>query len=104
MYRRNELVGYHVESVGGPTGTVDPATRHARDQYLVVNAALWPFRHLVVVPAGAVNCVDANHRRVWVERDRDAVRAAPTFDPARYGRAEHGNQREGEHHGSATRT
>ncbi len=91
MYRRNELVGYHVDAVGGPTGTVDPATREARDQYLVINARRWPFRHLVVVPAAAVNCVDTRGHRLWVERDRDAVRAAPAFDEVRHGRVAHSN-------------
>jgi hypothetical protein len=82
----DELVGYQVESLGGPTGRIDTATRNADDRYLVVRTGRWPRQHRVVVPAGAINCVDRRQRTLWVERDRDDVRNGPTFDQSRHGR------------------
>jgi hypothetical protein len=84
---REALVGFQVECVGGTTGRVDAATRSADDAYLVVQVGHWPSRHRVVVPAGAVNCVDVQRRRLWIERDRNSVRNAPTFQEDRHGRS-----------------
>jgi hypothetical protein len=81
----DELVGFRVEAVGGPTGKVDPVTRRAKDRYLVIRTGRWPSWNRVVVPAGAVNCVDQQRRRLWVERDREQVRTAPAFSEARHG-------------------
>jgi hypothetical protein len=83
---REALVGFQVGCVGGTTGTVDPATRRADDAYLVVRTGHWPSWRRVVVPAGAVNCVDVQRRRLWIERDRDSVRNAPAFDEDRHAR------------------
>jgi hypothetical protein len=80
----DDLVGFQVEAVGGPTGKVDPVTRRADDRYLVIRTGRWPSWHRVVVPAGAVNCVDPQRKRLWVERDRDQVRNAPAFDESRH--------------------
>jgi hypothetical protein len=82
----DDLVGFRVEAVGGSTGTVDPVTRRAEDRYLVIRTGRWPSWNRVVVPAGAVNCVDQQRRRLWVERDRDQVHNAPAFSEARHGR------------------
>jgi hypothetical protein len=73
---RDDLIGFHVETVGGPTGRIEAATRDANERYLVVRTGHWPMRHRVVVPAGAINCVDRRRRTLWVERDRDDVRIA----------------------------
>jgi hypothetical protein len=81
----DDLVGFQVEAVGGSSGKVDPVTRRADDRYLVVRTGRWPSWHRVVVPAGAVNCVDPQRRRLWVERDRDQVRSAPAFNESRHG-------------------
>ena len=81
----NELIGFGVRAAAGFTGTVDPVTRRADDRYLVVRTGRWPSRHRIVVPAGAINCVDPQRRRLWVERDRDQIRTAPAFDEARHG-------------------
>jgi hypothetical protein len=82
----DDLVGYHVESLGGPTGRIDTATRDADSRYLVVRTGRWPWRHRVVVPAGAINCIDRRRRTLWVERNRDDVRDGPAFDEAKHGR------------------
>lgn len=68
---RDELVGYRVESSGGPTGHIDSATRDTDERYLVVRTSRWPVQRCVVVPAGAINCIDPQRRTLWVERDRD---------------------------------
>ena len=83
---RDDLIGFHVESLGGPTGRIDVATRDANERYLVVRTGRWPVQHRVVVPAGAINCVDRRSQTLWVERDRDDVRNGPAFDEARHGR------------------
>jgi hypothetical protein len=82
----DELVGFRVEAVGGSTGTVDALTRRADDRYLVVRTSRWPKSHRVVIPAGAVNCVDPQRRRLWVERDRDQIRTAAAFAEDRHGK------------------
>jgi hypothetical protein len=82
---RDDLVGFHVESLGGPTGRIDAATRDASERYLVVRTGRWPVQHRVIVPAGAINCIDRRGRTLWVERDRDDIRNGPAFDEARHG-------------------
>jgi hypothetical protein len=83
--RRDDLIGYHVESVGGSTGRIDAVTRAANERYLVIRTGRWPVRHRVVVPAGAINCIDPRRRTLWVERDRNDVRNGPAFDETRHG-------------------
>jgi hypothetical protein len=83
---RDDLIGYQVESVGGTAGSVDETTRDTDERYLVVRTGRWPRQRRVVVPVAAINCVDSRRRQLWVERDRDAVRAAPLFEHAFEGR------------------
>lgn len=83
---RDDLIDYRVESFGGPTGRIDAATRHADERYLVVRTSRWPVLRRVVVPAGAINCIDPQRRTLWVERDRDEVRNGPAFDEGRHAR------------------
>lgn len=52
----------------------------------MVRTGRWPVQHRVVVPAGAINCIDRRGRTLWVERDRDDIRNSPAFDEARHGR------------------
>ncbi len=81
--RRTDLIGYTVGAVGGDVGFVDPATADVSPRDLVVRIGRWPVRQQVVVPAGAVNCVDHQSRRVCLQGDRKMVNAAPRLDPGR---------------------
>ena len=83
LKQRTDLIGYTVGVVGGDVGTVDPATADADRADLVLRVGRRGFRRKVVVPAGAINCVDHASRRAYLQGNKEMVNAAPLLDPAR---------------------
>ncbi len=41
-----------------------------------------------VLPAGAMDRIDADERKVFVERSKDEIKGAPEYDPDRWERGE----------------
>lgn len=87
--RRTDLVGYTVGVVGGCVGTVDPATADADPEDLVIRTRRRGFCRKVVVPAGAINCVDHESRCICLQGDREMVNNAPHLDPSRRATSHH---------------
>jgi uncharacterized protein DUF2795 len=75
-----DLTGYGVEAVDGSIGTVDEATSHAGENYLVVDTGPWIFGKRVLLPAGVVDRIDAEEARLFVNRTRDEIKNAPEYD------------------------
>jgi len=46
----------------------------------VVDTGPWFFGRKVMLPAGTVNHVDHDERKVHVDRSKDQIKAAPEFD------------------------
>jgi len=75
-----DLVGYKVEATDGHIGKVDVASNEVNASYLVVDTGPWIFGKKVMLPAGVVNHVDHDDRKVYVDRSKDQIKAAPEFD------------------------
>jgi len=79
-----DLAGFTVETRDGVVGHVDRATRDVDRSYLVIDAGTaMPLGRRVVLPAGVVDTVDLDDRRVSVSVGRDDILSAPEFDPDR---------------------
>jgi hypothetical protein len=78
------LVGYHVEATDGGIGKIDEASQATGASYLVVDTGPWIFGRKVLLPAGTVTRIDHTDRKVYVDRTKAQVKAAPEFDPDMY--------------------
>ncbi|MFC7547558.1 PRC-barrel domain-containing protein [Plantactinospora sp. GCM10030261] len=75
-----DLVGYHVEATDGGIGKVDSASQEVDASYLVVDTGPWIFGKKVMVPAGMVDRVNHDDQKVYVDRTKDQIKAAPELD------------------------
>ena len=98
-----DLDGYEVEAKDGSIGTVDEDTNEVGRSYLIVDTGPWIFGRRALLPAGVIERVDHNNRRVHVNRTRDEVRRAPEYDPAA-GFSTAYRQRIGTHYGTGAAT
>jgi hypothetical protein len=76
-----DIVGYRVEAVDGHIGKIDEASTIVGDSYLVVDTGPWIFGKKVLLPAGTVNNVDPEGKRVYVDRTKQQIKDSPEFDP-----------------------
>jgi hypothetical protein len=76
-----DLTGYSVEAVDGDIGHVDDATDELLgSSYLVVDTGPWIFGRKVLLPAGVVERIDTVEHKVYVDRTKDQIKAAPEYD------------------------
>jgi hypothetical protein len=79
-----DLTGFAVETRDGVIGRVDRATRDVARSYLVIDPGpAMPLGRRVVLPAGMVDTVDLDDRRLSVSVGRNEILSAPEFDPDR---------------------
>jgi hypothetical protein len=79
-----DLTGFTVEARDGAIGRVDRATRDVASSYLVIDPGpAMPLGRRVVLPAGLVDTVDLDDRRLAVSVGRNEILSAPEYDPAR---------------------
>lgn len=79
------VVGYHIHATDGEVGHVesfliDDETWAIR--YLVVNTSNWWLGHKVLIAPRWIGGVDWSDEAVTVDLSRDAVKAAPAYDPS----------------------
>ncbi|MEJ3744253.1 PRC-barrel domain containing protein [Actinomycetes bacterium KLBMP 9797] len=79
-----DLVGYKVEATDGGIGKVDRCSYEVSSSYLVVDTGPWIFGKKVMLPAGVVNHVDHDDRKVYVDRSKHEIKSAPEFDENTY--------------------
>jgi hypothetical protein len=77
-----DLVGYQVEALDGPLGTVDESSAETDDGFVVVGTRRWNVGRKVLIPARLLTRADSHHRTVHVDRTKREVRKAPRSDPA----------------------
>jgi hypothetical protein len=82
--RTLDLTGYDVEATDGHIGKVDEATYEAGASYLVVDTGFWIFGKKRMLPAGVVDRIDTEDRKVFVNRTKDQIKDAPDWDADRY--------------------
>src|SRR5262245_57075034 len=84
------IAGYDVDAADGRIGSVDEATYEIGGSYLVIDTGGWIFGTKVMLPAGTIERIDHQQRKVYVARpgrdqagarvrraDRDGPRVPP---------------------------
>ncbi len=74
------MTGYKVEASDGSIGKIDSSSQEINASYLVVDTGPWIFGKKVMLPAGTVNHVDHEEQKVYVDRNKDQIKAAPEYD------------------------
>jgi hypothetical protein len=77
---QSKLVGYDVEATDGSIGKIDKASTETDRYYLVVDTGFWIFGKKRLIPAGVVQSIDHNDRRVYVGMTKDQIKSAPDYD------------------------
>jgi len=80
----SDLTGFNVEARDGGIGKIDEASYDVGAGYIVVDTGPWIFGKKVLLPAGVVNRVDYDDKKVHVDRTKDQIKNAPEFDADRY--------------------
>ncbi|MFD9486494.1 PRC-barrel domain-containing protein [Streptomyces sp. NPDC059991] len=75
-----DLRGWSVEATDGSIGKVDKHSDEVGSAYIVVDTGVWIFGKHVLLPAGTVTQLDAAEKKVYVDRTKDQIKAAPEFD------------------------
>src|ERR671936_1799597 len=77
---RIDLHGYEVHARDGAIGRVVQAIEGSSGGYLIVDPGVaMPLGRQLLVPAGLVDKVDVDNRRVSVKAEREQIRNAPEF-------------------------
>jgi bifunctional N-acetylglucosamine-1-phosphate-uridyltransferase/glucosamine-1-phosphate-acetyltransferase GlmU-like protein len=79
-----DLVGCDVEATDGHIGKVDEASHDVGSSYVVVDTGPWIFGKKVLLPAGTIENVDVENKKVFVGRTKDEIKNSPKFDPGSY--------------------
>jgi hypothetical protein len=74
------LTGYKIEARDGSIGRIDQATNETGRSCLVVDTGPWIFGRKVMIPAGAIERVDHDGRKVFVSLTKDQIKDSPEFD------------------------
>jgi Protein of unknown function (DUF2795) len=79
-----DVTGFDVQATDGRVGKVERSRGERGLQHLAVDAQpSLPGGRRLIIPAGLIDSVDTNARRVNVDRSRDELRNAPAYDDAR---------------------
>ena len=84
MTRGVDLTGFEIEATDGGIGKIDEATYDIGSSYVVVDTGPWIFGKKVMLPAGVIDRIDYNDKRIYVGRTKDQIKDAPPFDEATY--------------------
>jgi len=76
----DRLAGYKVEATDGSVGKIDEASAEVGAQSLVVDAGGWLNSRKVMLPAGLVDRVDHDDKKVYVTTTKDSIKNSPEFD------------------------
>lgn len=84
-----DLVGYHVEATDGSIGSIDETSNDVGASYLVVDTGPWIFGRKVMLPAGTVQRVDHDDRKVYVDRTKEQIKDSPEYDMDTFGKPDY---------------
>ena len=74
------MVGYHVHATDGDIGKIDETSDDVGTSRIVVDTGPWIFGRKVVLPAGTVQRVDDEDRKVYVDLTKDQIKNSPELD------------------------
>ena len=89
-----DLTGFDVEATDGHIGKIDEATNDAASSCLVVDTGFWIFGKKRMIPAGVVDRVDTDDKKVYVSMTKDQIKGAPDYDADRHQKDERGYHKE----------
>ncbi len=75
-----DLTGYHIEARDGSIGKVDEANNETGSSRLVVDTGPWIFGRKVMIPAGTIERIDRDDRKLFVSLTKDQIKNSPEFD------------------------
>jgi hypothetical protein len=81
--------GYSVEATDGGIGKIDEATDEVGSSFVVVDTGPWIFGKKVLLPAGTIERVDVEAKKVYVDLTKDQIKDSPEFDPDAYAGSEY---------------
>ena len=84
-----DLRDYYVEATDGEIGKIDAATFEMGADAIIVDTGPLVFGRKVMVPVGAIERVDTEAKRVYVDRTKNELREAPEYDPTGYAEQEY---------------
>jgi hypothetical protein len=84
-----DLTGFEVEATDGQVGKIEDAAYELGSSWLVVDTGPWIFGKKVLLPAGTVESIDPEERKVYVDRSREEIKSAPEHDPSGYAEQEY---------------
>jgi len=79
-----DLTDFEVEATDGGIGKVHESSNEVSGSYIVVDTGPWIFGKKVLLPAGLIERVDADDRRVHVNQTKDQIQNAPEFNEDTY--------------------
>jgi hypothetical protein len=89
-----DVTGFDVEATDGSIGKVDEATYEQASSCIVVDTGFWIFGKKRMIPAGMVQRIDPEAKKVFVNMTKDEVKAAPDYDAERHRQDEAGYHEE----------
>ena len=78
---KEAIVGYDVEARDGSIGKVDEATADTGHAHIVVDTGPWIFGRKVVIPAGTIERIDVDDKKMFVALTKDQIKGSPEYDP-----------------------
>ena len=84
-----DLTGFEVEATDGTVGKIVDAAYELGSSWLVVDTGPWILGKKVLLPAGTVESIDPEARKVYVDRSREEIKHAPEHDPSGYAEQEY---------------
>jgi hypothetical protein len=79
-----DMTGYEVSARDGNIGKIEEVVQGDDGRtYLVVDTGFWIFEKKRMVPAGVIDTVDPENRRVNVKMTKDEIKKAPDYDAQR---------------------
>ena len=78
-----DLKGFEVEAVDGSVGKVTEASYELGSSWLVVDTGPWIIGKKVLLPAGVIERIDPEERKIYVDRTRDEIEGGPGARPVR---------------------
>jgi hypothetical protein len=76
-----DVQGFNVAATDGDIGKVDEATYDVGSSYIVVDTGPWIFGRKVLLPAGVIERIDLDNRKVEVRLTKEQIKNSPEFDP-----------------------
>jgi PRC-barrel domain protein len=74
------IQGFEVNATDGDIGKVDEATYDVGSSYIVVDTGPWIFGRKVLLPAGVIQDIDLDNKKVLVRLTKDQIKNSPELD------------------------